>query len=735
MGRLVKEQEDTSKAHPPLRSLNRSLRGVFFLILVKYINCMLTNLPTWLSRAIDFQFHLLVLLTPLVFFPHSYELFEFNKMILVYTLTITIVSTWVIRMLILGRLSVPKTPFDLPILILLVSRTLSTIFSIDSHTSFWGYYSRFNEGLYSSLAYILLFYAFVAHFNKKPKIFSLLFSLFISTLLVSLWGLPGHFGTDVSCLLINKRLGVDCWHEEFNPMNRIYSTLGQPNWFAAFIVTGIFLGVSYLILNSQIGKKFLFSLSTILVYLAFTFAYSRGATVGLLSGLAAFLLGILLIWKVNKSILGLIKNSVPYLAVILISFVTINIIFGSALSKRPVSIKKPAGTQLETGGTESGQIRLVVWRGALEVFKHYPILGSGLETFAYSYYFYRPREHNLTSEWDFIYNKAHNEYLNILATTGLVGLGALGYFLLTFFRQILTLSKRLSSQKELLIIISLSSLYISILVQNIFGFSVVILSLLIFLIPALIISLKRAEEQKFDFHSLNLPLNSLNPGLFQVAAILGVFSLTTFTLRILFSFWVADISFAQANGYLEADKPDRAVTQYRRALSLRNEPLYHSQLSIALSHRAVNEKENLTLRDEAKSEGLLALKISSKNLSLYKNLYRAYTKLATLDDRYHKEAFELMQKAKEVAPTDPKIAYNLAKSFEKLPTSQTDHKINLYQEAVDLKPDWPEPRLSLAQIYKDLNQKDKAEEEYKKILQYFPEAEDIKEKIRKLQET
>ena len=29
----------------------------------------------------------------------------------------------------------------------------------------------------------------------------------------------------------------------------------------------------------------------------------------------------------------------------------------------------------------------------------------------------------MTSEWDYLYNKAHNEYLNYLTTTGIVGLG------------------------------------------------------------------------------------------------------------------------------------------------------------------------------------------------------------------------------------------------------------------------------------------------------------------------
>ena len=38
------------------------------------------------------------------------------------------------------------------------------------------------------------------------------------------------------------------------------------------------------------------------------------------------------------------------------------------------------------GVTESGDIRKIVWQGAIELWKQYPILGTGVENFAYSYY-------------------------------------------------------------------------------------------------------------------------------------------------------------------------------------------------------------------------------------------------------------------------------------------------------------------------------------------------------------
>ncbi|MEK9179052.1 MAG: O-antigen ligase family protein, partial [Patescibacteria group bacterium] len=72
--------------------------------------------------------------------------------------------------------------------------------------------------------------------------------------------------------------------------------------------------------------------------------------------------------------------------------------------------------------TDSIVIRKLVWQGAVKLGLKYPLFGTGVETFAYAYNFTRPAAHNQTSEWDFVYNKAHNELLNYFANTGFFGL-------------------------------------------------------------------------------------------------------------------------------------------------------------------------------------------------------------------------------------------------------------------------------------------------------------------------
>ena len=156
-------------------------------------------------------------------------------------------------------------------------------------------------------------------------------------------------------------------------------------------------------------------------------------------------------------------------AVISVLTFTPKIVAAAASSAQP--------QQTPTGSTV--QIRLAVWKGTLNLIKDHPLLGTGPETFAYSFLPYRPVELNQTAEWEFLYNKAHNEYLNIAATTGLLGLGT--YFWLVAKFVWLNIKNRERSILRTGIFVG----WVGVLVSNFFGFSVVLTSLLFWLYMAL----------------------------------------------------------------------------------------------------------------------------------------------------------------------------------------------------------------------------------------------------------
>src|SRR5581483_1490788 len=108
------------------------------------------------NAVIRWSFYLLFFLVPIIFMSNTSELFEFNKMWLTFGLTLLIASAWISKSLIERQIRIKRTRLDIPILLFLTSQVLATIFSIDPHTSLWGYYSRFNGGLYSLFSYAFL---------------------------------------------------------------------------------------------------------------------------------------------------------------------------------------------------------------------------------------------------------------------------------------------------------------------------------------------------------------------------------------------------------------------------------------------------------------------------------------------------------------------------------------------------------------------------------------------------
>lgn len=417
-----------------------------------------------MQKFFYYLFFALFFFTPLVMWPFTSEIFEFNKIVFVYLMTTLITSTWIIKSIQAQKFIFKKTTLDIPLLIFLTSQTISTILSIDPITSVFGYYSRFNGGLLSTICFSLLYWAFVSNLNKMQSNKLINFAIIPSALIVSIYGILEHFGID-------KHIWVQ------DVQSRVFSTLGQPNWLAAFVLAlmPIIFSFKFTIYNKFPITNYLIS---VIFFLTLLFTKSR-------SGLVGFMIANIIYWSfvLFKNFKHNIKPFLLHNSIFVILALIIGTQFTPSLhslviksSNEPIS--EARGPALETGGTESGEIRKIVWRGAIDLWKQYPIFGTGVETFAFSYYKVRPIEHNMVSEWDFIYNKAHNEFLNIMATSGTFGI--VSYLLLIIASMIQIIKSKGYA---------LLSGLIGLLVSNFFGFSVVPTQLLLFLFPALALSL------------------------------------------------------------------------------------------------------------------------------------------------------------------------------------------------------------------------------------------------------
>lgn len=705
------------------------------------------SIKSFFQVAILFFFHLMVLTIPFAFTWLNEELFEFNKMILTYGFSIIIGALWISRMIHEQRVLIKKTIFDIPIFLFLISQILSTIFSIHPYTSIFGYYTRFHGGLLSTISYIILFYGFVNNVEKK-QIDKFLISIFAAAIGVCLYTIPEHFGYSPSCFLISggKNFGVSCWIQDVK--FRIFGTFGQPNWLAAYLITLMPIAIANLMAKAK-NIYYLF-FNTIFLFLSFAtliFTKSRSGLLGLVVGLSYFALSTL-IFILIKNNRHQIKSIIIKGLIIFGSFLGLMAIFGTIvtpslselLQKNNRSISAPAvqdqtqvANRLDVGGTESGEIRKIVWEGALKVWQRYPILGSGVETFAYSYYLDRPVQHNTVSEWDFIYNKAHNEFLNFLATTGILGLlSYLNLFIFFTFYLIKFLSKNRESAKDYFFLNSLASGLIGLSVSNFFGFSTVMVSILMFLFFA-ILAIYHSDQNESEQTSAATSLNSS-----ALISISLVWLVAIYLLFIIVNMWRADATYKigkdlmQQNQLVEASKfLEKAIRQSP------SEPTFYDALSTNYSQLAnallVSGQATLAgqVADRSVEISQKTIKLNPRHLNFYRNQARVYIYLSEIDPKYLNKALEALDNAQILAPTDAKIMYNRALIVQQ----QGDANLakDLLIKTIEMKPNYDAARDKLAGIFEAEGQTDLAKEQYEFILKFItPENQIIKQKIQKL---
>lgn len=707
-------------------------------------------------------FQLLMVMVPFAWTAQTDELFEFNKMMLTYALTIVIVMVWIWRMIAEKRIIFRKTPFLWFLLAFVISQVLSTLFSIDPHTSLFGYYSRFHGGLLSTLAYSALFAAATSNL-EADDVLPLMKSLLWGSLGVVVYALPEHFGLSPSCVLIRGDFSTNCWAENTNPRYRIFGTFGQPNWLAAYLLMTFPLALAWVTNTAQRSLAAAHKSAQTLAWsalgwpsliaglnlVALLYTRSRSGFLGLGLSLATFAIGIFWLNRQNwlpllsgqlrwsrqwvLAPLGLLVGGVLIMAVVgtpytppLTQFVS------SALAPAPAATPSPTpateetpttGTVLENGGTDSGRIRAIVWRGTWRVWERYPLLGSGVETFAYSYYRDRPVEHNLVSEWDFLYNKAHNEFLNFLATTGIVGLGTYVALMVSFIGFVIRQVKH-STTKQLSTAIWLVALlagYLGLAVSNFAGFSTVMVGILFFLWPAFAWLLTQPTTPPAP---ATRGKKSTAPPLFtsesQWIGVATVGLIGELCLLNVFSMWNNDRLLAQAKQNLALGN---GLETYQQLATLTQrapgQAEYWEQYALVLSQLAVSASANdnataaAALAQEAVDSIDQATNRNPVHLNIWKSRARVFLFLTLLSDQYYQPAREALEMAHQLAPTDPKILYNLAVLEETL--AEPEQAEAAYQQAISLKPNYEQARKAYAEFLTQQGEYQGAIDQYRYI--------------------
>ena len=374
----------------------------------------LPRLRLWLSAAYLF-------LMPLLLYPGNTS-YDYSKAIFSLWVISLLILLWLAQLVLQKSYRLDLTGLLWPGLLLIGAALLSLLHS----TALRG--SLQNIGL---LIYFFLFALLIANtIGSARELRWLLRALLLSGALAATYGLSQYFG------LLPGRPGVS------GGIGAVLSSFGNKNDFAGFLAYLFVPGLSLLLTKTHWAEKLLVLLELSLFFLGLLVANSSAAwlafalSVGfLLAGLWTYTRGNLLARLRARWQQLALSRRYGTLLLLLLGIAGLGIagsLWGGRVVLEPISSKISSA---------SFKVRWEEWQIALLMFYDHPLIGSGIGEYKRQYlpykarYLQTPQGKNLNASIGYnprpIYT--HNEYIQIAAELGLLGLLAGAFLITTLF--------------------------------------------------------------------------------------------------------------------------------------------------------------------------------------------------------------------------------------------------------------------------------------------------------------
>lgn len=369
------------------------------------------------------------------------------------------------------------------ILIMIFIAIMSTITSIEVSTSVWGTSGRY-EGLLMILSYYTIFLSasLITDENKRKNLLKIF--LFVG-IIHCLYGVCQRFD-------IFEGIVIDKYN------NSTSGVAGNPNFMGTYTVLLCGLASAFFYFSKTIKARIFYLGCLLLFLLTMVLTDAMSALFG--TGIMVIVFFIyLFVTRKNydnyKERLSSFKLLIVGVLIGLVGIIALIVLTDNNYLEQ-IQVMFADLKDLLTGGeitVESGARRFLVWKEAVTLTPKYWLFGSGLDTFGEAY-------HSVFPVRDEYFNKAHNEYIQILITQGLPAL--LCYFTLYFY----TLKNTVRKFKEMYIKKMTANDYIYIgmfiavigyMFQAIFNISVIDIAPFFWMILGLLISWFMSDTKDF----------------------------------------------------------------------------------------------------------------------------------------------------------------------------------------------------------------------------------------------
>ena len=303
------------------------------------------------------------------------------------------------------------------------------------------------------LAYFILYFLMINNLQDESQFKSFTQIFFLTSFFIALYTIL-HYYNFISYL------------QEYGS---VASLIGQKNWISNYLALIFPLMFCFYLLEQIKKKKIIYFIALSFLYAALMICQSRGIWISLSLSL---LFGIFLIFKFN--FFNLFKENKKWLILLLISFIIITLIYSTdnPLNISPLTVTQRAMSTFDEKDP-SINTRILMWKVTGLMIKDKPFLGGGVGSFKINYLDYQAGFLKEYPEYNIYWTnakEAHNEYLQIGAEIGLLGLGIILIIILKLYNLFINFLKKEIDNKRKLICWGLLLGITSFLMHSLFDF-------------------------------------------------------------------------------------------------------------------------------------------------------------------------------------------------------------------------------------------------------------------------
>jgi O-antigen ligase len=372
---------------------------------------------------------LLLITVPLFAYKYVYN-FRVNQEAVLKLFAVILFAIWLVKIIDTEKYSLKKTKLDLPLILFTLVLAISLFISKTKTISFQEFIIFFS--------YILIFFLITNNLDRKADFNSFIHLFFIISSLVSIYTIMQYYGFD----------------PYLSDLHSLTSTIGQKNWISNYLAMIFPVAFSYFLLEQSKKNKILYFVLLAVLYTTLMICQSRGIWISIS---ITVILAIYIIFKFK--FYEIFKTNKKWLFLLLTTFLIITIIYSTdnPLNKSAITVPQRAISTFDEQDP-SINTRLLIWKTNFEMIKDKPILGSGIGTFKMNYLDYQAeflKKNPGYIKYSGKVGEAHNEYLQIWAELGLIGLGLFLLIFYFFYKTIIDFYNNNKNVKEKIIALGL----------------------------------------------------------------------------------------------------------------------------------------------------------------------------------------------------------------------------------------------------------------------------------------